>query len=196
MLLSVSECLHYSLDRGPTTSDYCQLHLGLMFMMFATDSAMAPVTTLTAFCGLDAKLATIHRELRYLIKTLARLRHRHQAALVFSNSSKQSHSQSSFSLANKHEQAQCLQERFTMIRTWFRSPRRASFSAKDIESAPGTPAVEVDNEEAWLLPRSLTPAPQIRGGSSELRVTPTAHQNSGSTALTPRSSFHTYVPSR
>jgi len=88
------------------------------------------------FRELDQKLSLIHREVRFIVRTLARLRHRHNAASLFS--SKQ--------LPHSMAVAVGLQDRlseasFAMWEKLFRV-REKSEPLLDVESAPATPTSE------------------------------------------------------
>ena len=94
-----------------------------------------PVTSHWLTCGLDSKLASIHRELRFIARTLGRLRHRHNAALVFS--SKRSLTQSL--LADLQQRVS--HDTDAMLKKLFGTPKKANFD-DDVESCPSTPTKE------------------------------------------------------
>ena len=122
------------------------------------------ITGLSLLCNLDSKLAALNRELRFIARTLARLRHRHHAVLVFSPTSKQRSSQQSL------QQTRTLPRRQTysagdlpldlslytadMLKRLFLTPRKERFD--DIESAPVTP-VEEEPPSRLPPPPCLTP---------------------------------------
>ncbi|KAK5118397.1 hypothetical protein LTR62_002911 [Meristemomyces frigidus] len=100
-------------------------------------------------CGVDQRLAALNRELRFIARTLARLRHRHHAALVFANK------QSSVIQSNiiTDLQQRVPQQTVQMLKRLFITPHKER--PEDIESAPATPT---DERPPSLTPCSPSPA--------------------------------------
>ncbi|KAK3110650.1 hypothetical protein LTR53_014842 [Teratosphaeriaceae sp. CCFEE 6253] len=85
----------------------------------------------------DSSLATLNRELRFIARTLARLSHREDAAVVFSTSTQSHTPPDCDSPAELSEEPQQCSP--TMLQRLFFSPTKAKFDLDDIESAPATP---------------------------------------------------------
>ncbi|KAK3676095.1 hypothetical protein LTR78_003845 [Recurvomyces mirabilis] len=123
------------------------------------------IPDLRVFCAVDQKLAALNRELRFIARTLARLRHRHHAALVFSSSSSSSsNSKQSNSIYTVTELQQNLQKHSVeMLKRLFITPKKER--QDDIESAPTTPVDE--NPPPCLSPPDSRPASTARRSVTE-----------------------------
>lgn len=118
-----------------------------------------PITGFPLFHNIDHKLSTVHRELKFIARTLARLRHRHHAALVFS--SKRSANRA-FLADFQHKLSQ---DYATMLRRIFgTTPKKVDVD--DIESCPSTPTEEVEH------PLCLTPGYRTPSALSSLGASP------------------------
>ncbi|KAI6798935.1 hypothetical protein KC332_g13354 [Hortaea werneckii] len=95
-----------------------------------------PMPAHDLFTSLDTKFNTLHRELRFIARTLARLQHRHDFALVFS-AGKSQYSESF--LADFH--SRLTEECDIMLRRLFSAPKKECLN--DIESAPSSPIAEL-----------------------------------------------------
>lgn len=114
--------------------------------MLSSDSAIV----LPMFGSIDCKLASIHRELKFIARTLARLRHRHHAALVFS--SKRS-SQQTYLVDLQRKLSQNYDE---MLRKLLGTNAKP----EDIESCPSTPVDQIA-PPLCLTPGYRTPCPSL-----------------------------------
>ncbi|KAK4561664.1 hypothetical protein LTR86_004343 [Recurvomyces mirabilis] len=119
------------------------------------------IPDLGVFCAVDQKLAALNRELRFIARTLARLRHRHHAALVFSTGSSSKQSNSIYTVTALQQNLQ--KHSVEMLKRLFITPKKER--QDDIESAPTTPMDE--NPPPCLSPPHSRPASTARRSVAE-----------------------------